>query len=223
MQNGILPQKGGRYALRVVGSCGVFTPDALRAAALVAERCGGGRVTATSRGTLEIDRIPAERLDEAVALAGELGLKWGGTGATVRAVTACKGTDCRRGVFDTHRLALQLDRAFFGTPAPKKFKIGVYGCPNSLGKARGQDVGILPAPGEAGRFLLFVGGMMGRRPRLGDELGFALPESALVEAVGRILAFYRRHGAEGQRLGDLLEEGGAPLLDRLRAELKELA
>ena len=167
VQNGILPQKGGHCALRVVGSCGVFTPDALRAAAQVAERCGGGRVTATSRGTLEIDRIPAQRLDEAVALAGALGLKLGGTGATVRAVAACKGTDCRRGVFDTHRLALQLDRAFFGAPVPKKFKIGVYGCPNSLGKARGQDVGILPAPGEAGRFLLFVGGMMGRRPRLG--------------------------------------------------------
>ncbi len=146
MQNGILPQKGGRYALRVVGSCGVFTPDALRAAALVAERCGGGRVTATSRGTLEIDRILAERLDAAVALAGELGLQWGGTGATVRAVTACKGTDCRRGVFDTHRLALQLDRAFFGTPAPKKFKIGVYGCPNSLGRPADRMWASSPPP-----------------------------------------------------------------------------
>ena len=221
MENGVIPQKNGLYALRVLGCGGVFTPAQLEGAAQVARRYGS-QVTATSRGTLEIDRIPAAQLEAAKALAAALGLALGGTGATVRAVTACKGTDCRRGVFDTHRLAAQLEAAFGGQPVPKKFKIGVFGCANSRGKARGQDVGILPAD-TPGRFTLCVGGMMGRRPRLGDELALALPEAQLAAAVGRVLAFYRRQAQAGERLGDLLARGGPSLLAQLRRELAELA
>ena len=39
-------------------------------------------------------------------------LRLGGTGATVRAVVACKGTDCRKGMFDVHAFACRLDKNF---------------------------------------------------------------------------------------------------------------
>ena len=202
MRAGILKQKGNLWAARILSRCGVFSAAELQAAAALAQQFGRGSLTATSRGTIEIDGIAEEQLDGLLTAIGESGLRLGGTGTTVRAVTACKGTDCVHGAFDVHALASRLEEAFLGQPVPKKFKIGVFGCWNSQGKARSQDLGILPA--GPGTFTLFIGGMMGKTPQLGQKLAAAVPEAKLPEAVGMLLAVYRREGEAGERFGHLL-------------------
>lgn len=73
-------------------------------------------------------------------------LHFGGTGAKVRPLTACKGTTCVYGNIDTQALAKVLfDRFYIGmgdVKLPHKFKIGVGGCPNSCMKPSLNDVGI---------------------------------------------------------------------------------
>ena len=145
MTFGAIVQKNGLYALRILGSCGQFTAEELLNLAKLAQKFGKGCVTATSRGTMELEGISETELEEAVAAIQAAGLRLGGTGATVRAVVACKGTACRRGMYDVHALACRFDEQFYGLEVPKKFKIGVFGCINSLGKAMAQDVGIMPS------------------------------------------------------------------------------
>ena len=90
--------------------------------------------------------IPFEKIDDACAYAEARGLAFGGTGAKVRPVTACKGTTCVYGNYDTQALAKVLhDKYYIGwskVQLPHKFKIGVGGCPNSCMKPSLNDFGV---------------------------------------------------------------------------------
>jgi len=134
------------FSGRVVSVAGVYTADALSAIAECAEKFGSGRVVFTSRLSAEIVGIPFDKIPAAEAFLLERGLKFGGTGAKVRPVTACKGTTCVYGNIDTHALAKIIHDKFYvgmaSVKLPHKFKIGVGGCPNSCMKPSLNDVGI---------------------------------------------------------------------------------
>ena len=90
---GFLQNRGTEcFSGRLVTVAGQFTPHELRALAECAERFGSGEVIFTARLAAEIVGIPFEKIPEAEAFMAERGLKFGGTGAKVRPVTACKGT-----------------------------------------------------------------------------------------------------------------------------------
>ena len=134
------------FSGRVVTVGGLFKPDELRAIAECAERYGNGNVIFTSRLAAEIVGIPFDIIPEAEAFMAEHGLYFGGTGAKVRPITACKGTTCVYGNIDTQTLAkIIYDKFYVGmhdVKLPHKFKIGVGGCPNSCMKPSLNDVGI---------------------------------------------------------------------------------
>ena len=144
---GFLQNRGTEcFSGRVVSVGGLFTPDALRTIAECAEKFGSGKVIFTSRLSAEIVGIPFEKIPEAEAFLVERDLHFGGTGAKVRPITACKGTTCIYGNIDTQALAKTIhDRFYVGmadVKLPHKFKIGVGGCPNSCMKPSLNDVGI---------------------------------------------------------------------------------
>ena len=144
---GFLQNRGTEcFSGRLVTVAGQFTPHELRALAECAERFGNGEVIFTARLTAEIVGIPFDRIPEAEAFMAEQGLKFGGTGAKVRPITACKGTTCVYGNIDTRAVAKVIyDRFYVGmrdVKLPHKFKIGVGGCPNSCMKPSLNDVGI---------------------------------------------------------------------------------
>lgn len=144
---GFLLNRGtGNFSGRIVTAGGMFTPDELRNVAECAEKFGNGKVLFTSRLAAEIEGIPFEKIPEAESFMSERGLYFGGTGAKVRPVTACKGTTCIYGNIDTQALAkLIYDKFYVGmsdVKLPHKFKIGVGGCPNSCMKPSLNDVGI---------------------------------------------------------------------------------
>ena len=73
-------------------------------------------------------------------------MSFGGTGAKIRPIVACKGTTCVYGNIDTQGIAQILHDTFYigmrDIKLPHKFKIGVGGCPNSCMKPSLNDVGI---------------------------------------------------------------------------------
>ena len=133
-------------------------------------------------------------------------LRLGGTGATVRAIVACKGTDCRKGMFDVHAFACRLDKEFYGIDVPKKFKIGVFGCLNSLGKAMAQDIGVVPSFTEPGKFEIYIGGLLGNRPVQGKHIPVPLKEEMVADAIRYVLDIYKTNGIYPQRLRTVLDD-----------------
>ena len=144
---GFLRNRGTEcFSGRLVTVAGLFTPSELHTIAECAQRFGNGKVIFTARLTAEIVGIPFDKIPEAEAFMAEHGLYFGGTGAKVRPITACKGTTCVYGNIDTHALAKVIyDKFYIGmrdVKLPHKFKIGVGGCPNSCMKPSLNDVGI---------------------------------------------------------------------------------
>lgn len=144
---GFLQNRGTEcFSGRLVTIAGEASPEALRAMAECAEQFGSGKVIFTSRLSVEIPGIPFDKIPDAEAFMAERGLSFGGTGAKIRPVVACKGTTCVYGNIDTHALAKALyDQFYIGMRSvklPHKFKIGVGGCPNSCMKPSLNDVGV---------------------------------------------------------------------------------
>ena len=134
------------FSGRVVSVAGIFSADELIALGECARLFGEGKVIFTARLCAEVPGIPFDKIEEAESFLAERGLKFGGTGAKVRPVTACKGTTCVYGNIDTHALAREIHERFYigmrDVKLPHKFKIGVGGCPNSCMKPSLNDVGI---------------------------------------------------------------------------------
>lgn len=144
---GFLQNRGTEcFSGRVVAVAGVYTPNELRTIAECAEKFGSGKVNFTSRLSAEIVGIPFDKIPEAESFMAENGLHFGGTGAKVRPVTACKGTTCVFGNIDTQAIARVIHDKFYvgmrDVKLPHKFKIGVGGCPNSCMKPSLNDVGV---------------------------------------------------------------------------------
>ena len=144
---GFLRNRGTEsFSGRVVTVAGIFTPSELRAIAECAEKFGNGKVIFTARLSAEIVGISFDKIPLAEDFMKERGLYFGGTGAKIRPVTACKGTTCVFGNLDTQAVAQVIfDKFYIGmkdVKLPHKFKIGVGGCPNSCMKQSLNDVGI---------------------------------------------------------------------------------
>lgn len=134
------------FSGRIVSVAGLFSPNELHAIAECAEKFGNGKVIFTARLAAEISGIPFDKIPEAEAFMESRGLHFGGTGAKVRPITACKGTTCVYGNIDTQGLAKTVHEKFYigmkNVKLPHKFKIGIGGCPNSCMKPSLNDVGI---------------------------------------------------------------------------------
>ena len=101
------------FSGRLVTVAGLFTPTELRTIAECAEKFGSGKVIFTARLSAEIAGIPFDKIPEAESFMAEHGLYFGGTGAKVRPITACKGTTCVFGNIDTHALAKVIHDKFY--------------------------------------------------------------------------------------------------------------
>ena len=144
---GFLRNRGtDNFSGRVVGYGTVFTAENFRDMSELAAKFGNGKLICTSRLGVEIPGIPFDKIEEAEAFAASHGLRFGGTGAKVRPVTACKGTTCVYGNCDTQAIAAKIHDEFFlgwnSVSLPHKFKISVGGCPNSCMKPSLNDFGI---------------------------------------------------------------------------------
>lgn len=145
---GFLHNRGtDSFSCRVITGNGTLTAQQLQAVGRIAEKYGSGTCAFTTRMTVELAGIPYDSIDDVVRELAEVGLTTGGTGARVRPVTACKGTTCVFGFYDTQALGQKVhDRFYVGmgdVRLPHKFKIAVGGCPNNCIKPDLNDFGIV--------------------------------------------------------------------------------
>ena len=135
------------FSGRIVAPGTVFSARNFADMAELAGKFGNGKLICTSRLAVEIPGIPYDRIQEARQFAAERGMRFGGTGAKIRPVTACKGTTCVFGNFDTQALAARIHQQYYlgwdGVKLPHKFKIAVGGCPNNCVKPDLNDLGIV--------------------------------------------------------------------------------
>ncbi|MBR5307358.1 MAG: 4Fe-4S binding protein [Clostridia bacterium] len=144
---GFLRNRGtDNFSVRIVSNGAVFTAEDFENIAKLAKEFGNGKTICTSRLNVEVPGIPYDKIPEAEAFAKEHGLRFGGTGAKIRPIAACKGTTCVFGNCDTHGIAKKLDEQFYmgwtNVKLPHKFKITVGGCPNSCMKPSLNDFGV---------------------------------------------------------------------------------
>lgn len=144
---GFLQNRGTELFSGRIVPCGtVFTAENFRDMSTLAEKYGNGKLICTSRQSVEIPGIAFTKIEDAEKFAKAHGLIFGGTGAKVRPITACKGTTCIYGNFDTQKLAAEIHEKYYlgwnDVKLPHKFKIGIGGCPNSCIKPSLNDFGV---------------------------------------------------------------------------------
>lgn len=136
-----------RFSCRVITENGTLSGDQMILVGELTKKYGGDIACFTTRMTVEIVGIPYEDIKTVKQALTQAGLTTGGTGARVRPVTACKGTTCVFGFYDTQALGKKVhDRFYVGmgdVRLPHKFKIAVGGCPNNCTKPSLNDFGIV--------------------------------------------------------------------------------
>ncbi|HOO38372.1 MAG TPA: 4Fe-4S binding protein [Deltaproteobacteria bacterium] len=143
-KQGFIKQREGDYfTIRLKILAGNITADQMVGLSDVANKYGRGYVGLTTRLGVEIPWIKIENLEKARDELQKIDLKPGGTGPTVRAIVACKGTICAHGLINTQRLCSMLDTECFGKILPSKFKMGIAGCPNNCAKVQLNDIGFM--------------------------------------------------------------------------------
>lgn len=211
---GFLRNRGTEcFSGRIVPAGSVFSAEELSAVAELARTFGNGKVAFTARLTAEIVGIPYPRIDEAVEFARSHGLRFGGTGAKIRPVAACKGTTCVFGGYDTQALGRRFHEDYYlgwdGVSLPHKFKITVGGCPNSCMKPSLNDFGVEGRRTPEGvRYQVYVGGTWGRRTRAGTPLPRLVEEDELSPLLEKTLLWFRENAFQKERLGAALDRLG---------------
>lgn len=134
------------FSGRIVSRGAVFTAEDFKHISELSNLYGNGKVICTSRLGVEVPGIPFEKIGDAIEYAEAHGLSFGGTGAKIRPIVACKGTTCVFGNCDTHAIAKKLHEEYYlgwtSVKLPHKFKIAVGGCPNSCVKPSINDFGV---------------------------------------------------------------------------------
>ena len=135
------------FSGRIITENGVLTAAQMRCLSEAAEKYGNGKITFTSRLTVELPGIAYENITPFIEFVGQEGMVTGGTGSKVRPVVSCKGTTCVFGLYDTQELAREIHERFYvayhDVTLPHKFKIAVGGCPNNCVKPDLNDLGIV--------------------------------------------------------------------------------
>jgi NAD(P)H-nitrite reductase large subunit len=186
---------------------GLVSPDDLRRIADVAERYGAKALKLTSAQRIAIVGLDEERLDDVWA---DLDMRPGAAiGLCVRSVKLCPGTTfCKRGLQDSVGVGLKLDGKYHGMEMPQKLKIAVSGCPNQCAESQVRDIGLV---GSKDGWKLYVGGNVGRNPRIGQLLAEGLSDDDALALVDRVISYYKEN-SQKKRMGPFIEEIGLDIL-----------
>lgn len=134
------------FSARIASVGGSLSAEQLIALGNCAKRFGNGTIVISSRLSAELPGIARESFAAVQSFVAEHGMAFSRSGPRVRPVTACMGTYCVKGTFDTQAMAREIyERYYLGwqdVKLPNRFKISVGGCPNSCVKPSINDFGI---------------------------------------------------------------------------------
>lgn len=191
-------------------SGGFIKPEQLRRYADTAEKYGA-TLKLTSAQRIMITGLKAEDVD---AVWEDLGVKPVEAFANcVRSVKMCPGSAfCKRGLQDSVKLGMELEKRYHKKEMPSRLKIGVAGCPNSCAEVHIKDIGVFAT--ESG-WTVLAGGSCGRNPRLAERLAEDLGYDDVLTLVECIIEYYQEN-ADIERIGELIARIG---FDRFREDI----
>lgn len=135
------------FSARVLTENTCLNSEQLKIIAVASDKFADGKVSLTARMSIEILSIPYENIDALLEFVKANGMSIGGTGDKVRPVTSCKGTLCKFGLIDTHKITQEIHEKFYvgyrEVKLPHKFKIGVGGCSHNCIKPMLNDIGLV--------------------------------------------------------------------------------
>lgn len=196
---------------------GIVTPEMLKKIATVAEKYQGSlRITCNSILITGLTMADGEKASAELGYQAESFIA-----RTVRAVIFCPGKpDCSRGLGESTRLGLELDKEFWGREVPAKLRIGVSGCANCCAEIFVKDIGLYAT---SKGYRLIVGGNSGRKAQAGRIIAEDLPHDKVTPAIHLLLDYYRKHGESKERLGHALDRiGWETFLQEIEPKLKNL-
>jgi nitrite reductase (NADH) large subunit len=199
-------QKDGTYSVvpRMWG--GLTNPRELRAIADVVEKYDAPMVKVTGGQRLDIFGIRKEDLPAVWADLNAAGMVSGHAyGKALRTVKTCVGSEwCRFGTQDSTGLGVKLERGFWGSWMPHKFKMAVSGCPRNCAEATIKDFGVVCV--DSG-YELHVGGNGGIHVRATDLLVKVESEESTIHYAAAFVQLYREQARYLERT--------APWIDRV--------
>lgn len=195
-------RKDGTYALRLCLTQGEMTLGMVKRVMDVMTAFQLPTLRATTGQRMNLEGIPAERLDEVVAALGTAVEK------CPPGVSVCPGGGvCTLGMQETRALGTRLEAVVkAGGPYPFKIKSGVSGCSMGCGLSFVRDIGLVAR--RAGWDLYYGASAVGSASP-GVLLGSALNEEQVLELVTRALAYYKENGRKRERIGRMVQRLGS--------------
>ena len=130
------------FTIRCRVPAGRLDAKKMKKIAEVAEKYSKGFVHLSFRQSAEIPYVNIKDFAAVTKELSEVGQTIASCGPRVRAMTACGGCEYNpNGLTDTQGLAIEMDKKFFGTDTPHKFKISFSGCPIDCARTREMDLG----------------------------------------------------------------------------------
>jgi NAD(P)H-nitrite reductase large subunit len=111
-------------------------------------------------------------------------------------------------------MGLKLDRMYHGRNLPNKLKMAVSGCNLNCSESWVRDIGLVA---RADGWVLTIGGNVGPKPRIGQELVSGLDDDQAIAAIATVVDYYQNEAKKGERLGKMLERVGMAPFQNLLA------
>ncbi|MGE4441735.1 MAG: nitrite reductase [Desulfomicrobium sp.] len=196
-----LERKDGTFALRLCLSQGELSIAMMRRVMDVMAAYGLPTLRATTGQRMNLEGVPADKVDEIVAALGTAVSK------CPPGVSVCPGSmQCRYGRQQTRELGRELSVLLKENgPYPFKVKTGVSGCSFGCGLSFVRDIGLV---GKNSGWDLHFGGSATFNPGLGILLGSKLDANEALDAVRKALIFYKENGKKGERTSRMLRRLG---------------
>lgn len=200
----ILQRDKQTYAIAPHIPCGVVTPELLRRIADVSEKYNAQTIKITGATRIAIVGIKEEDLDQVWQ---EIQLdKGAAVGLCVRSIRTCPGTTyCRLGKQDALGIGIELDKRYHAMVLPGKFKMAVSGCHLSCSESWVRDIGLI---GLKDGWQVVIGGNVGAKPRIAQEIAFGLEDDDALRAVDKLVKCYQEVAKKGERLGKTISRIG---------------
>lgn len=228
LQNGLYLQLHA-YMLRVAIPYGTLNSRQMRQLAHIAETYDKGYGHFTTRQNIQYNWIALPKVADALddlAVVEMHAIQTSGN--CIRNVTADHFAGAAVNEIEDPRITAELLRQWStGHPEyaflPRKFKIAVTGCADDRAVVAFHDIGLQLVRDSSGAvgYKVFVGGGLGRTPRIGRVLRDFLPKQDLLPYVDQILHVYNRYGRRDNkykaRIKIMIDEMG---LDKARQSIE---
>ncbi len=229
LQNGLYMQIHS-YMLRIAIPYGTLNSKKMRQLALISEKYDKGYGHFTTRQNIQYNWIKLSEVADVLADLAEVDMHAIQTsGNCIRNVTSDHFAGAAVDEIEDPRPVAELLRQWStGHPEyaflPRKFKIAVTGSPHDRAAIAFHDIGLCAVRNDDGEigYKIYIGGGLGRMPRIGRVLSEFIPKTQLLNYVDSIIHVYNRFGRRDNkhraRIKILIDELG---LNEARRQIYE--